>query len=58
MLVKPTYFNMNMEVELSLASGYSCCFGRWFTTPPNRFKFTLKFNFSLQEQVEVVIFVI
>jgi hypothetical protein len=46
-----------MEVELSLAGGYPC-FGRWFVAPPNRLKLTFKFNFSLQEQVEVVIFVI
>ena len=49
---------MKMEVELSLAGGYACFFGEWFTAPPNRVKFTFKFNFSLQEQVEVVIFVI
>ena len=58
MLVKPTYFNMNMEVDLSLASGYSCCFGRWFVAPPNKLRLTFKFYFSLEEQVEVFIFVI
>jgi hypothetical protein len=57
-LAKPTYFNMNMEVELSLVGGYPCFFGRWFVAPPNRIKFTFMFNFSLQEQVEVVIFAI
>jgi len=49
---------MNMEVELSLVGGYPCFFGRWFIAPPNRIKFTFMFNFSLQEQVEVVIFAI
>ena len=57
-LAKPAYFNMKMEVELSLASGYPCFFGRWFVAPPNRLKLTFNFNFSLQEQVELVIFVI
>jgi len=46
-----------MEVELSLTGGYPC-FGRWFFAPPNRVKLNFKFNFSLQEQVEVVIFAI
>ena len=49
---------MKMEVELSLVGGYPCCFDPWFAAPPNRLKLTFNFNFSLQEQVELVIFVI
>jgi hypothetical protein len=56
--VKLAYFNMNMEGEISLVGGYPCCFGRWFAAPPNRPKFTFMFNFSLQDQIELVIFVI
>ena len=47
---------MKMEVELLLVGGYPCSFGRWFVAPPNRLKFTFMFNFSLQEQVEVVFY--
>jgi len=57
-LAKPAYFNMKMEVELSLVGGYPCYFDPWFTAPPNRLKLTFNFNFSLQERVELVIFVI
>jgi hypothetical protein len=49
-LEKPAYFNI-MEVELSLAGGYPCSFGWWFVSPPNRLKFTFKFNFALQEHL-------
>jgi hypothetical protein len=47
-----------MEVDISLVGGYPCCFGRWFVAPPNKLRLTFKFYFSLEEQLEVFIFVI